>query len=384
MLDYGQDLPLSAVLAPYPGYAPGPVLDVQTPQFGPIFFGSPMWNFLLDYGLFLLKFGTVVAAIAALFFVVAMLKMRARGSADGHLEVKNINQKFEHMQLLMESAILPKGAFKKSVKEHKSKQKKAEKADTAEKRRIFVINFKGDIRADEVASLREEISAILTIAAGSDEVLVVLESGGGSAHGYGLAASQLRRMREKNIPLTVAVDKVAASGGYMMACVANKIIAAPFAIIGSIGVLAQMPNFHKLLKKHDIDFEQISAGKYKRTLSLFGENTEEGREKLRAEIEETHELFKQFVRENRAQVNVEEISTGEHWHGKKALELGLVDALQTSDDYLSEAAKTADIYEISFARKKSFMEKLFSSTTSLSGVPTDYTGRGLWGLFGRD
>ncbi len=325
-----------------------------------------MWmEFLYEYGLFLIKFGTVIGGVAAVAFLIVMLKMRSRVAEEGHLEVKHINQKFDHAKLMLEAATLPKGIFKKSVKAHKEKQKKAEKSDAGDRKRIFVLNFRGDIRADEVASLREEISAILTTAANQDEVLVILESGGGTVHGYGLGASQLRRIRDKSIPLTVAVDKVAASGGYMMACVANRIIAAPFAIIGSIGVLAQIPNFHKLLKKHDIDFEQISAGRYKRTLSLFGENTEADREKLRAELEETHELFKQFVRENREQVDVEAISTGEHWHGQKALELGLVDALQTSDDYLSEAAKSTDIYEIRFARKKPFVEKFFSSAAKL-------------------
>ena len=325
-----------------------------------------MWMELLyEYGLFLLKFATVIGGLAALAFLVTMLKMRSRAAVDGHLEVKHVNQKLDHAKLLLEAATLPKGSFKKSAKAHKEKLKKAEKSDADDRKRIFVVNFKGDIRADEVASLREEISAILTTAGAGDEVLVILESGGGTVHGYGLGASQLRRIRDKNIALTVAVDKVAASGGYMMACVASRIIAAPFAIIGSIGVLAQVPNFHKLLKKHDIDFEQISAGKHKRTLSLFGENTDADREKARAEIEETHELFKQFVRENRERVDVEEISTGEHWHGRKALELGLVDALQTSDDYLGNAAASADIYEIRFARKKPLMEKLFSSTARL-------------------
>ncbi len=325
-----------------------------------------MWlEFIFEYGLFLVKFGSVVAVVAAAAFVFVMLKMRSRVAEEGHLEVKYVNDKFDHAKLLLEAATLPKGSYKKSEKEHKEKRKKAEKSDADDKKRIFVINFKGDIRANEVGSLREEVSAILTTAAATDEVLVILESGGGTVHGYGLGASQLQRIRDKNIRLTVAVDKVAASGGYMMACVANRIIAAPFAIIGSIGVLAQVPNFHKLLKKHDIDFEQISAGKYKRTLSLFGENTEADREKLREELEETHELFKQFVRENREQVDVEEIATGEHWLGKKALERGLVDALQTSDDYLSDAAASANIYEIRFARKKSFMDKFFSSTAKL-------------------
>ena len=228
-----------------------------------------MWMELLyEYGLFLLQFATVIGGLAALAFLVAMLKMRSRAAVDGHLEVKHVNRKLDHAKLLLEAATLPKGSFKKSAKAHKEKLKKAEKSGAGDRKRMFVVNFKGDIRADEVASLREEISAILTTAGAGDEVLVILESGGGTVHGYGLGASQLRRIRDKNVALTVAVDKVAASGGYMMACVANRIIAAPFAIIGSIGVLAQVPNFHKLLKKHDIDFEQISAGKHKRTLSL--------------------------------------------------------------------------------------------------------------------
>ena len=215
-----------------------------------------------------------------------------------------------------------------------------------------MIDFKGDIRATEVTSLREEITAILTVATTGDEVLVKLESAGGTVHGYGLAASQLKRIRDKGIHLTIAVDKVAASGGYMMACVAHKIIAAPFAIIGSVGVLAQMPNFNRLLKKHDIDFEEITAGKYKRTLTLFGENTDEDREKMREELADIHLLFKEFIHENRSQVDVEKIATGEHWHGKRALELKLVDELRTSDDYLSSSVNTADIFEIDYERIK--------------------------------
>ena len=320
-----------------------------------------MWaDFLLEYGLFLGKLGTLIIAAAAVILVAVMLMMRARTSMEGHLEVKNINQKFEHMQLVMESTILSRQAFKQSVKEFKSKHKQAEKSGDTGKRRIFVINFRGDIRADEVNSLREEITAILTTASEADEVVVVLESGGGTVQGYGLAASQLKRIKEKNVSLTVAVDKIAASGGYMMACVADKVVAAPFAIIGSVGVLAQIPNFYRLLKKHDIDFEQVTAGKYKRTLSLFGENTDEGREKLREELEETHDLFKKFIKENRQNIDIEKISTGEYWHGEKALELGLVDGIQTSDDYLGQAMNSADIYEVTFVRKKPFLGKLLS------------------------
>lgn len=319
-----------------------------------------MWmEFLTEYGMFLAKLGTVAlfifggAAIAILFY------FRVRSGTHERLEIRKLNEKYDHMQLVLRSAILPKKAFKQALKDLKARHKEGQKAEAGSKRRIFVLNFNGDIRASEVASLREEITALLTVATEGDEVIVILESAGGTVHGYGLAASQLRRIRDHSIRLTASVDKVAASGGYMMACVADRIIAAPFAVIGSIGVLAQMPNFNRFLKRHDIDFEEIAAGKYKRTLSLFGENTEEDRAKLRAELEETHELFKVFVRENRPAVDINRIATGEHWYGRKALELGLVDELRTSDDYLSAAAQNADIYEVAFVRKKTLWERLF-------------------------
>ena len=327
-----------------------------------------MWTeFLTEYGMFLAKLGTVFFVVLIIIAVIAFFYMRAKSATEGHLEVKNINQKYHNMELILKSTIQSKKQFKKTMKDLKARFKDSEKkkGDAEIKPRIFVLDFDGDIRASEVASLREEITAILTVAEKGDEVLIKLESGGGTVHGYGLAASQLKRIRDKGLKLTVSVDKVAASGGYMMACVANHIIAAPFAVIGSIGVLAQLPNFHRFLKKHNIDFEQISAGKYKRTLSLFGENTDEERKKLKEELEEAHELFKQFVKENREIVDIEKIATGEHWYGKKALELKLVDELRTSDDFLSEAVDKADIYELEYVRKKPLMEKMFSSTVKL-------------------
>lgn len=223
---------------------------------------------------------------------------------------------------------------------------------------IFVLDFDGDIRASAVTSLRQEISAILTLARSEDEVVVRLESGGGVVHGYGLAASQLQRIRAHNIPLTVAVDKVAASGGYMMACVADKIIAAPFAIIGSIGVLAQLPNLHRLLKKHEIDFEQLYAGEYKRTLTMFGENTDKAREKMQQELQETHDLFKAHVKDQRPQLNIGKVATGEHWFGSRALELGLVDHLQTSDDYLMAARFDTRLILLNYTAKKTLLNQL--------------------------
>jgi serine protease SohB len=324
-------------------------------------------EYFIDYLLFFSKFVSVVVTLAIVIIVAVVIIMRTKADHDGHIEIRNLNQKFEEMGLLIKSQVLSKKELKQAIKQLKSEHKENKSDTKNDRKNIFVLNFKGDIKASEVESLREEITSILTVAKTSDEVVLVLESAGGTVHGYGLAASQLKRIRDRDISLTVAVDKVAASGGYMMACVANKIVAAPFAIIGSVGVLAQLPNFHRLLKKHDIDYEQLSAGEYKRTLTLFGENDDKDRVKFQEELEDTHELFKEFIKDNREQVDIEKIATGEHWYGKRALELQLVDELITSDDYLYTAAVDADIYEITQIRKKAVSEKLFSLGMKLFG-----------------
>lgn len=316
-----------------------------------------MSEFLLDYGLFLAKAVTIVLAIGAVVLLIAMQTGRRRGDATDNIEVKKLNQKYDDMAMAMNSSMLEKNELKKFLKTEKEKQK-GKKKEAAEHKRIFVLDFDGDIRASAVASLREEITAILTVAKDADEVFLRLESGGGVVHGYGLAASQLMRIRERNIPLTVAVDKVAASGGYMMACVANRILAAPFAIIGSIGVIAQVPNFHRVLKKHDVDYEQFTAGEFKRTVTMFGENTNEAKAKFREEIEDIHVLFKDFIVQHRPDVDIVKVSTGESWPGTRALENKLVDELKTSDDYLLEQSHDADLFEISYVSKKPFMERM--------------------------
>ena len=319
-------------------------------------------EFLNEYGLFLAKFVTVFLFLIISIGIVLFLVNRNRQSVEGHLVITYLNDKYDSILLMLKSRILNKQEFKSLLKQYKAEHKKKEKGsdEDSKRKKMFVIEFKGDIRATEVASLREEITAIVSVATPDDEVLVVLESAGGTVHGYGLAASQLKRIRDRNIHLTIAVDKVAASGGYMMACVGNRILAAPFAIIGSVGVLAQIPNFNRLLKKHNIDFEQITAGEFKRTLTLFGENTDKDREKFREELEDTHQLFKDFIHENRPVVDIDKISTGEHWYGKQALALNLVDDLQTSDDYICAALDQTDIYRIEYTRKKPISEKLFS------------------------
>ena len=326
-------------------------------------------EFIYEYGLFLAQAVTFVAAI--LIVAASLVALGQRQKADqheGHIEVRDVNEKYRHIgehiqQMVVEPDVLKatRKAEKKTAKaERKAARKKLGKGvDDAEHRKcLYVLDFEGDIKASAADNLREEISAVLPQVKPGDELLVRVESPGGMVHGYGLAASQLQRIRDAGVPLTIAVDKVAASGGYMMACVANRIIAAPFAVIGSIGVLAQLPNFHRLLKKHDIDFELFTAGEYKRTVTMFGENTEKGREKFTQELEETHALFKDFVSANRPGLDIATVATGEIWYGRKAIDVGLVDELQTSDAFVQGRLADWDVFEVRFVHRKTWQEKL--------------------------
>lgn len=329
-------------------------------------------EFLNEYGLFLAQAITIVAAIGVVVVLVTAVGQRHRGDGPGHIDIQNLNERYRDMHETIRDATrdpaVRKEANKAERKKHKHEDKEKAKAakrnakegitEKDEQPRLYVLDFDGDIRASAVEHLREEISALLSELRQEDEVLLRLESGGGMVHSYGLASSQLQRLRAKGMQITVAVDKVAASGGYMMACVATHIIAAPFAMIGSIGVIAQLPNFHRLLKKNDIDIEILTAGQFKRTLTVFGENTDKGRQKFREELDDTHELFKDFVKANRDVVDIEEVATGEVWFGQRALEQKLVDELKTSDDYIQEKLDTHSIYEVHFVPRKNWQQKL--------------------------
>ncbi|WP_207063512.1 protease SohB [Motiliproteus sp. SC1-56] len=336
-----------------------------------------MPDFLLEYGLFLAKAVTVVAAVLLVIAASAQVASRNRRDTGGHIEVKHLNEELEHMTETLKQNICDKAFLRKQHKAEKKAEKAREKArakqvkqgvdiEAEHKKRLFVLDFDGDIRASEVECLREEVTSVLSLATERDEVLVRLESGGGLVHSYGLAASQLQRIRDRKIPLTVAVDRVAASGGYMMACIADRLIAAPFAVLGSIGVVAQIPNFHRLLKKNDIDVELMTAGEHKRTLTMFGENTDADRLKFKEDLEDTHLLFKDFVAGHRPQVAIDEVADGDIWFGTRALEKKLVDELCTSDEYLFKACETADVYCVSYVEKKSLPERFgLSFSTAL-------------------
>ena len=349
-------------------------------------------TFLYEYLMFL---GQVVTLVVALLVVVSFLTSlsgRSQSGSQGHLQVQKLNERIRDLRFSMERHLLTPDQAKKQhkleLKAEKAKRKAAAKpgakktssatsANSAEKntatanqsdeegsQRTFVIHFDGDVAASAVEYFRIEVSAVLTMAMPSDEVVVCIESPGGMVHSYGLAASQMMRIRSAGIPLTVVVDRVAASGGYLMAAVAKKIVAAPFAVIGSIGVVAQIPNVHRLLKKNDVDVEVLTAGKYKRTLTVLGENTDEGREKFRQELEDVHALFQEFVIDNRPDLDIEAVATGEAWYGSRALELHLVDELATSDEYISEKCQKHDVYSVTWVEVKKPLERLLDKTNS--------------------
>lgn len=326
-------------------------------------------EFLADYGAFLLKTITIVGAIILVIGAAASAGMKNKNKSEGELSIQPLNDELDDFKAALEEAVLDKDALKKLQKQKSKEDKEKQKADkkrlkdgmeenTKPVKRVYVLDFNGDIRASEVDLLRHEITAILTMATKDDEVVVRLESGGGMVHTYGLAASQLKRIRDKGIELTICVDTVAASGGYMMACIADRIVAAPFALVGSIGVMAQLPNFSKLLKKNDVDYELFTAGEYKRTVTMLGHNTPKAREKFQSDLEETHVLFKQHIAQFRPRLDLDAVANGDVWYGQQALELRLIDELGTSDDYLVKACETSDVYSVAYEYRKSIQEKL--------------------------
>lgn len=302
-------------------------------------------------GVFAAQTFLIVFAIIAVILVIALVASKSQQKTE--LSVELLHKKYKDFASLLKVYTADKDDLKSE-----KKKRKADKKQQKPENKIYVINFEGDVKASAVDNLREEVTAVLSAATPKDEVVVCVESPGGVVHGYGLAASQLLRVREKNIPLTVCVDKVAASGGYLMSCTANKILSAPFAIVGSIGVVAQVPNFHKVLKKHNVEYNEYTAGEFKRTVSIFGEITAKGEEKFKEQLEQTHILFKDFVSRNRPQLNIDQVATGEYWYGEHARQLGLVDHIQTSDDYLMSFAKTHQIVKVEFKQKESFSAKI--------------------------
>ena len=324
---------------------------------------------LAEYGLFLAKLITfAVVALVVLAIAMSSAHKSRHKEDEGEIQVVRMNDRMRETRETLEASIQDEASRKHWLRDLRRKRKKEKKeagnraarqGHDSGRKRLYVLDFHGDMKASQTGSLRRCVSAILSVADPQrDEVVVRLESAGGMVHSYGYAAAQLDRIRKRSLPLTASVDKVAASGGYMMACVADRIVASPFAILGSIGVVAPLPNFHRLLKRNDVDFEVLTAGEYKRTLTVFGENTEKGRKKFRDDLEETHQLFKQYVNEHRPVVDIDRVATGEIWFGRQALEVSLADELKTSDELLMEACDERDVFLVRYEKRKTLPEKL--------------------------
>lgn len=335
-------------------------------------------EFLYQAGLFATKALIIVSFLVGfVVFVVSLIMRQTSPHSPDHIEVTKLNERLqrekETLQYAAMDEVLAMNQHKLQRAQEKSDRKAQKRAlkkgppaeapadEQGQRARVYVLDFDGDIQASAVSQMRRVLSAVLAVASKEDEVVVRLDSGGGVVHGYGLAASQLERVRARGVKLTVCVDKVAASGGYMMACVADQLLCAPFAVIGSIGVVAQLPNFNRLLKKHDVDFELLTAGQYKRTLTVFGENTQDGRQKFQEDLEDTHALFKDHVSAQRPQLDMARVATGEIWLGKRALDLQLVDGLMTSDEYLQRACDRATVLEVKFVARKRLQERVMES-----------------------
>jgi serine protease SohB len=318
--------------------------------------------FWLDIAAFVIKALIIVAAIAALAILIARLA-RSGEAKEKEIKVKSLNERYDDMRDTMDGALLDKKERKALARTRKKEAKASAKTRRGQEpgKRIYVLSFKGDLRASAVKRLGAEIDAVLIAARPqTDEAVIRIESPGGTVTGYGLAAAEILRLREHNIKVTASVDQVAASGGYMMACAADRIVAAPFAVVGSIGVVAPVPNLHRLLQKNEIDFEEMTSGEFKRTVSVLGEITPAGREHFRGKLEDTHEAFKSHVARCRPNADMAKVANGDHWLAREALALGLVDELATGDELLFRARDSARLYEVSTEARKNLLQQLLS------------------------
>jgi len=325
----------------------------------------PFW---LDIAAFLVKALIIVAAIGGLALLIARLA-RSAEPKDQEIKVRSLDERYDDMRDAMDATLLDKRERKALAKAHKKEVKATAKARRGQEpgKRIYVLAFKGDMRASAVKRLGAEIDAVLIAARPeTDEAVIRIESPGGTVTGYGLAAAEILRLRERKIKVTASVDQVAASGGYMMACAADRIVAAPFAVVGSIGVVAPVPNLHRLLQKNQIDFEEMTAGEFKRTVSVLGEITPAGREHFRGKLDATHDAFKAHVAQCRPNVDIAQVANGDYWLAREALPLGLVDEIMTGDDLLFRARDGARLYEVTTEARKTLLERLSGAFAMLT------------------
>lgn len=297
---------------------------------------------LLEFTSFALRVLLLTAALAFILVLIGRALAAASRSVPRTI-VRKYRTTLQQHAAPFRRAAWNKSRLKSYVKEQSLAQKQRKKTELPA---LWVLNFKGDIRASEGETLTKEITSVLSVASPEDEVLVRLNSTGGSVIGYGLAAAHLDRIRDKGLRLTIAVDEAAASGGYLMAAVADEILTAPFAVIGSIGVIATIPNAKKLLEDKGIKILEFTAGEFKRTVTPFSDVTPEREQKLLEQLADIHVLFKDFVSVRRPTLSIDDVATGEYWYGARAVENGLADRLITSDEWLLEKLETHEIYTV--------------------------------------
>lgn len=319
-------------------------------------------DFLADYGLFLLQTLTVVVAVVLVIAVSS--KISGGDEAKGAIKVTDLSRKIaeqkKYVGAIVEGALnSDQPTILERLKNRlKKKSPKKSTAESTHRKLAVVLEFKGDMKASQVNGLREEVSAILLMDPIPDLVVLKLTSPGGLVHTYGLASSQLARLRDAGVESVACVDTVAASGGYMMAVCVDRIVAAPFAVLGSIGVVAQIPNIYRFLKNRDVDVELHTAGANKRTLTLLGENTPEGRKKFKQDLEQTHDLFKAWIAERRPELDLEAVADGSIFYGTDALTKGLCDQIATSDDVLMTLNQDHHLIALKWHEKKSLAARL--------------------------
>ena len=234
------------------------------------------------------------------------------------------------------------------------------------KDKVGVIYAVGNIDMSETEGIvSDKLVETIREVADDDNVKAVvfrINSGGGSAYGSEQIWHALTQLKTKK-PLIVSMGDVAASGGYYIACMADRIVAQPNTLTGSIGVFGQIPNAEGLTEKIGLDFDLVKTNRHSEGISLVRPMSPEQRDLLQMSVNRTYELFVKRCADGRGMTPdaVKAIAEGRVWTGANALEIGLVDTLGGLSDAVALAAEAAGLAEYGveeFPAKEDFMTRL--------------------------
>lgn len=295
-----------------------------------------MW--LLSLGQHMLIFALLLLAVMIAFALLGLLS-RKNAQARGNKQAAAHNLTKVHPDLVynLRAALANQPA-----------RNKLSRARPASGKVTAVLRFEGDTMATGRQDFARMVDEVLHNKERIQRVIVVVNSPGGGVSVYGQMFAGMERMRNAGVDVTACVDTYAASGGYLMSVPAQRIIAAPFAMVGSIGVVSEFMNFNKLLRRLGVEPMTITAGELKRTVTPLSEVTEENKAAYKAQLEAIHRQFIAVVKKYR-EVDADRVCTGNHWTAAESVELklNLVDGLATSQEYLFEANQTEDLVTIS-------------------------------------